>query len=114
VVGHHPLYSSGKRSKSAETLQLRKSLEPIFRQFKVDAYLCGHEHQLEYIAPEGRTHYFISGAGSEVREVKDKISESKFEASDHGFMLLSLTKQKLKMQVINWQGKILYENTITH
>lgn len=113
VVGHHPLYTSGKRSKSAETLQLRKLMAPIFKQYNVDAYLCGHEHQLEYIKPEGRTHYFISGAGSETREVKDILTESKFTAADHGFMLLSLTKQKLKMQVINWQGRILFNSSFS-
>jgi tartrate-resistant acid phosphatase type 5 len=113
VVGHHPLYTSGKRIKSGETLQFRKLTENIFKQYKVDAYLCGHEHQLEYIKPAGRTHYFISGAGSEVREVKGDLPESVFKASDHGFMLFSMTKSHFKVQVINWTGAILNEQVIT-
>jgi 3',5'-cyclic AMP phosphodiesterase CpdA len=113
VVGHHPLYTSGKRIKSGETLQFRKLTENIFKQYKVDAYLCGHEHQLEYIKPEGHTHYFISGAGSEVREVKGDLPESVFKASDHGFMLFSVTKSHFKVQVINWTGAILNEQVIT-
>jgi 3',5'-cyclic AMP phosphodiesterase CpdA len=112
VVGHHPLYSSGKRIKSAETLQFRKSMQGIFDKFKVDAYLCGHEHHLEYTKPEGKTHYFISGAGSEKRDVKGKLPETKFSASDHGFMTFSVSKSKLLFQVINWEGKILYSETL--
>lgn len=114
VVGHHPLYTSGKRIKSAETLQFRKSMKGILDQYKVDAYICGHEHQLEYIQPEGRTHYFISGSGSEARSVKGSLPESKFKASDHGFLLFSVTHKLLKVQVINWEGKILYEQTLNH
>lgn len=112
VVGHHPLYTSGKRIKSPETLEFRKRFEPLLQKYKVNAYICGHEHQLEYLKPEGLTHHFISGAGSEAREVNGELSESKFKASDHGFMLFSVTDQSLLMQVINWQGSILFRHNI--
>lgn len=112
VVGHHPLYTSGKRIKSPETFQFRKTMEPVLKQYGVDAYICGHEHQLEYIKPEGCTHHFISGAGSEARDVKGHLPESKFKASDHGFMLFSVAPTKLKFQVINWEGKILYQQDL--
>lgn len=114
VVGHHPMYTSGKRLKSSETLQFRKSLEGIFEHYKVDAYICGHEHQLEYIKPAGRTQHFISGAGSEIRPVKGELKESQFKASDHGFLLFSLTNTYLKVFAINREGKILYEQSIPH
>lgn len=112
VVGHHPLYTSGKRIKSPETLELRKRLEPVFKKYNVNAYFCGHEHQLEYIKPEGKTHHFISGAGSEAREVKGEQSGSKFRAIAHGFMLFSVTGKEMKMQTINHEGSILYQETI--
>jgi len=112
VIGHHPMYTSGKRIKSAETLQFRGTMEPILNQFNVDAYICGHEHQLEYIKPVGRTHHFISGAGSETREVKGTLEESIFKVSDHGFMLFSVTEHKIKIQIINWEGKILYTKSL--
>ncbi len=113
VVGHHPLYTSGKRVKSSETFQFRKLMENTFKKYKVDAYICGHEHQLEYIKPTGCTHYFISGAGSEAREVKGELAESKFKASDHGFMLFSVTGDKMKVNTINWEGKIINEQLLT-
>jgi len=112
VIGHHPLYTSGKRIKSPETLQFRESMKGIFDKYNVDAYICGHEHQLEYIKPEGKTHYFISGSGSEVREVKGQLPESRFKASDHGFTGFSVTKKKVNVFMINWEGKIIYNQLL--
>jgi tartrate-resistant acid phosphatase type 5 len=114
VIGHHPLYTSGKRIKSPETLQFRNRMKALFETYKVDAYICGHEHQLEYIKPEGRTHHFISGAGSEARDVKGSLPESVFKASDHGFMSFSITAKRIKVAIINWEGKILYEQMVYH
>jgi hypothetical protein len=35
-------------------------------RYGVQAYLCGHEHNLQYLHVEGeRTHYFVSGGGSQ-------------------------------------------------
>lgn len=112
VVGHHTMYTSGKRIKSSETFQLRKTLEPIFKKYQVDAYLCGHEHHLEYLKPENAPHYFISGAGSESREVNGSLPESKFKISDHGFMYFSVARKKFLVQVINWEGKVLFKQEI--
>ena len=114
VIGHHPLYTSGKRINSIETLQFRKRMNSLFEKYKVDAYICGHEHQLEYIKPDGCTHHFISGAGSEARDVKGNLAESKFKIADHGFISFSITNEMMKAYFINWEGKILSEQTIEH
>lgn len=113
VVGHHPLFTSGKRIRSPETIQLRKRMKSIFDTYKVDAYICGHEHQQEYLT-EGSTQYFISGSASEVRPVDDEYPGSKFRASDHAFEVFSVSLNQIQMQVINWEGKILYKDTINH
>lgn len=113
VIGHHPLYSSGKRIKSPETFQMRKTLENILSKYKVDAYLCGHEHHLEYLKPANApTHHFISGAGSEKRDMKGAIPESKFRAADHGFMVFSVTNNQFRVVSINAEGKILDDRVI--
>ena len=44
---------------------MRSLFKPIFDRYHVNAYICGHEHSLQHIKPEGFTNYFISGAGSE-------------------------------------------------
>jgi tartrate-resistant acid phosphatase type 5 len=49
----------------------------IFEKYKVDAYFCGHEHQLE-VDQEKSFHFyqFISGAGSESTAVTNSPTRS--------------------------------------
>lgn len=110
VIGHHPLYTTGVRRD--KMLDVRKVFLPIFEKHKVNAYLAGHEHDLQHQKPEGFTHYFVSGAGSEIRPVTKDEQQTKFAISDHGFMSMQLHKDQLNVQVINFEGKQLYQTTI--
>ncbi|HEY4786944.1 MAG TPA: tartrate-resistant acid phosphatase type 5 family protein, partial [Bacteroidales bacterium] len=103
VVAHQPLYTGGGRMNSHETLELRGSFKPILDKYHVDVYLSGHEHNLQHIVPPGGTQYFISGGGSEKTPVQ-LLPESRFAASEYGFMLFSLKKDQLMVQVIDYQG----------
>jgi tartrate-resistant acid phosphatase type 5 len=111
VVGHHPMYSGGGRKEGYDTKAIRGSLKPLFDKYEVDAYLAGHEHNLQYII-QGQTHHFISGAASEKTSVT-MLPESKFAASDYGFMVFSVTDQKMLMQVINDRGEVLFKSEVT-
>jgi hypothetical protein len=111
VIGHHPLYTTGVRRN--KMLDVRKVFLPIFEKHKVNAYLAGHEHDLQHQKPEGFTHYFVSGAGSEIRPVTQDAKQTKFAISDHGFMSMQLQKDHLNVQVINFEGKQLYKTTIS-
>lgn len=78
VVGHRPLYCSSvtvSRRCTEEAPQYREWLEGLLHRYKVDAYICGHNHQYErsypvynmtvsstsYVKPEG-TVYIVNGA----------------------------------------------------
>jgi hypothetical protein len=111
VIGHHPLYTTGVRRD--KMLDVRKAFLPIFEKHKVNTYLAGHEHDLQHQKPEGFTHYFVSGAGSEIRPVTKDEQQTKFAISDHGFMSMQLHKDQLNVQVINFEGKQLYQTTIS-
>ncbi|MGI8952444.1 MAG: metallophosphoesterase [Chitinophagaceae bacterium] len=110
MVGHHPLYSAGMRKGKLQ--DFINSFQNIFEKYKVDAYFCGHEHQLEYDEPNG-LHFkqFISGAGSEARPVTS-APYTKFTAQDYGFLTVSLTEKELLFQFIDFDGKILYTNKL--
>lgn len=60
VYGHHPIYSNGLHGNSSVLIRL---LLPILKRYRVDAYLAGHDHDLQALAPEGGVHFFVSGAG---------------------------------------------------
>lgn len=110
VVGHHPLYTGGKRVD--EPNYTRSHLEKIFVKHNVDVYFAGHEHDLQYIKPEGATHYFVSGSGSEVRPT-GKLPISKFAESIQGFMAVSVLKKQMSVQVVDYLGNLIYKITIT-
>ena len=105
VVGHHPCYTSGKRVDNVP--HVRHHLEPLFKKHAVDAYFCGHEHDLQHQKPDGVTHYFVSGAGSKVRET-GSIDITLFSKSISGFMAASLNSDTLKIQAVDHFGNILY------
>jgi hypothetical protein len=112
VIGHHPYYTVGPRINNYDTLTMRKALTKVFEDYKVDVYLSGHEHSLQHLKPEGFTHQFISGAGSELTAVTTGIPYSRFQASEHGFMYFSVDASRLNVKAINVEGKVLYETEL--
>lgn len=112
VVGHHPYYTVGPRIKNYDTLTIRKVMAGVFEKHQVDVYLSGHDHSLQHLKPEGYTHQFISGAGSELTPVTTGVPYSRFEASEHGFMTFALAANRLNVKAINYSGKVLYETEL--
>lgn len=106
VVGHHPLYSSGKRYGLTEGL--RNLLEPIFEQNGVQAYIAGHEHDLQHNQIDGsKLDHFVSGGGSEARYVKQR-EFTRFAEATPGFLSFSINNEALKATAINYKGEVRY------
>lgn len=112
VVGHHPYYTVGPRIKNYDTLAVRKILSSTLERHKVDIYLSGHDHSLQHLKPEGFTHQFISGAGSELTPVQSGVSYSRFEAEKHGFMYFSINKNRIRAKAVDESGEVLYETEL--
>ena len=112
IVGHHPYYTVGPRIKNYDTLTVRKKLASVFEAHKVDIYLSGHDHSLQHLKPDGYTHQFISGAGSELTDVTAGVPYSRFQASDHGFLYFAINNQKINVKAVNASGKILYQTEL--
>lgn len=116
VVGHHPLYSGGKRKESEDTKLFEKKFADLFDQHQVDAYICGHEHDLQIIKPQGRfTTQFLSGAASEVRASGNREGTI-FAAAEPGFMAFSIVDGKMLVQTVraNETGaKVLHKYELT-
>lgn len=112
VIGHHPMYSGGKRKDNNDTKDIEKLFAPIFEEYKVDAYLCGHEHDLQIIKPKEKyTTQFLSGAGCEVRPTGD-TEGTLFAVSEPGFMIISLTSKLLLTQLVNAEGKVIFKHEL--
>jgi tartrate-resistant acid phosphatase type 5 len=107
VVGHHPMYTGGSRTENHDTRSIRQSLQPLFEKYKVDAYLTGHEHSLQHMVATDNVHHFISGAASEITPAR-MLPISKFAKSQYGFMLFSVYPKSARVQIIDYEGNLLY------
>jgi len=109
VVGHNPVYSEGRyKNEMAQTI-----LPELFEKYKVIAYICGHEHHLQYIKKnEMETHYFISGGGSYLR-LKEKMKGiPTWYAKELGFLMCQIKNEKdeknNKCEFFNLEQKVLH------
>jgi hypothetical protein len=105
VVGHHPIYTSGRYSSGARAL--RAALEPVLIDGDADVVLAGHEHFYERVVPQRGILYFISGAAGSLR--RGDIRRSPLTArgfdSDCSFMLMEVSGDDLFFQTISRTGE---------
>lgn len=107
VVGHHPVYSSNP--KHGDTKELHGTLKPRLESNQVQAYFCGHDHDLQHQKPKGSyVDYFLSGAGSEVRPTAS-YEHTLFAESIPGFAIVSIKGDTMTVYYIDPKGKIVYQ-----
>jgi len=112
VVGHHPMFTgSDIRREGYDTKRIRGSLNQLFEDNKIDAFLAGHDHSLQHILSNGGVHHFISGSASEATQVGE-LNNTKFAASAYGFLLFSLTSKEMVVHAISHTGEILYRTSV--
>lgn len=110
VVGHHPVYSSSQ--KHGNTQELIEWLAPRMEKAGVQAYFCGHDHDLQHNKPAGTSvDYFLSGAGSEVRQNSEKADYTKFVQATPGFAMVVIYGQTFNMYFIDKNMKVVYAYT---
>ena len=112
VFGHHPVYTGGGRMTAPETMEKKKLFHPIFEKYHVDAYICGHDHNLQYIKPPGFTHYLVSGAGSELSSTVVHPEGGVFAKAENGFMNITVSSKQMHVSMVNYKGENIYSVTI--
>lgn len=108
VVGHHPMYAETKKD-IAEQKDIQRRLLPIFKKHgNVAMYICGHIHNFQHIRkPSDSTDYIVNTAGSLARKVKE-TDGTQFCSPSTGFSVISATKQKLQLHMIDKEGKEIH------
>lgn len=96
IVGHHPLWTFGEHTHERND-ELRVDLTEIMIRFDVESYLCGHDHNLQYVTSNG-LHEFVSGGGAWFYDWDWYLgartmdtAELKFGTSANGFLVVSGT-----------------------
>ncbi|MEZ6024153.1 MAG: metallophosphoesterase [Hyphomonadaceae bacterium] len=109
AVGHHPILSSGSHGGS-ETLY--DHVRPLLERYGVRAYFNGHDHNLEYLS-DGGVSYICSGAGSEAREVRAPLEQTRFAyGRGPGFVSCRLNSETLVVRFHDATGAVLYRTEI--
>ena len=109
AAGHHPVYAAGE--KHGDTPEMIAQVLPLFKKYNVQAYFCGHEHNLEHLKTENMD-FFVSGGGSEGKGAATNAMSLYSEASC-GFLTVSLTSKELKADFTDSTGRVVNTSTVT-
>jgi len=71
VLGHYPVYSVGG---NGPTPLIVEYLLPVLEKYNVDAYINGHEHNMEHVSTNG-IEFFTSGAGHKTSHKQDHADD---------------------------------------
>lgn len=122
MCGHYPVWGVGS---NGPTPNLVTYLNPLLQKYQVDAYISGHEHNMQhFIVDSYNVNYYISGAGHESAHHEDHIDDvppnslkffwptQKSIADTTGaFMTAKITSTTMTVQYIDDQGDVLYTTT---
>jgi acid phosphatase len=107
VFGHHPVFSYGDHG---NTPAMITHVRPLLEKHNVDAYVCGHDHDRQLIAPVNGVHYIISGTGAKSRNTAYG-NHTIFAATNLGFAWFRLSAKEFHVQFIDGSGQIEYAHT---
>ena len=100
VFGHHAVFSGGQHGRSP---RMANWLQQRLEDYGVQAYVCGHDHDLQHIVAGHRKapHYILTGAGSLCdRPVIDVPGTYYQKEKRPGFTIFQLFDDELQVQFI--------------
>jgi len=109
ALGHHTLYSGGEHGDDPHLAAL---LEPLFVAYRVDAYICGHDHHQEMLKPVRGVSYIVSGAGGKHRDVTWRDGTI-YAGTNLGFTWYCVSRTDLLVEFFTRTGKLDFAYTIS-
>lgn len=108
VWGHHQIYSSGHYGVNQAFIQ---KLVPLFKQYKVQFYINGHDHHYERSRHLDGTTYLICGGGAGLRPA-GRSEFTAYSASRLSFAACELYRDRAIIRGIGTDGTIFDEGII--
>jgi tartrate-resistant acid phosphatase type 5 len=109
VYGHHPIYSDGNYEDRPDLIA---SLLPILAN-RADAYICGHDHNLQALQPQRGVRFYIAGGGGAGLYEVTTSPRSLFVSRTNGFAVLEADSNRLVVKLVDGTGKVVYQEPIT-
>jgi hypothetical protein len=107
VYGHHHIYSATR----GDNKPMIERLLPILKG-RADVYLCGHDHNLQHVRPEGGVHFFVSGGGGAGTYATKEYERTIFRKDTYGFGVVEVDQTQLKVSFVDLKGEQVYEYAI--
>ncbi|KAG8441388.1 hypothetical protein GDO86_006938 [Hymenochirus boettgeri] len=118
VAGHYPIWSVAEHG---PTHCLLNSVEPLLKKYKATAYLCGHEHNMQYLQDNEGIGYLLSGAGNFMENShahEDEVPRGylRFFQGDPdtmgSFAYVQISPREMNITYIQSDGKCLFQTTL--
>ena len=111
AVAHHPVVSNGQHG---DEKNVAESWGKLFQKYKLDFYLCGHDHDLQHLQVAERSTTFVlaGGGGAKVRPMK-RDDRGPFSRTLNGFLHLQLTPELATGKLVSVSGEVVHEFTRT-
>lgn len=115
VFGHYPIISNGLYANDLDPLY--DTLMPLFSKYKVDVYISGHEHNIQYIEKKVMDYNFkqvIIGSSSEYRSNEYRIvtKDDMYDNEDNYYLQLYKRNNRICLDFKNKNGIIKYSYEI--
>jgi hypothetical protein len=103
---HHPLFSNGDHGDNGV---LQNTWGPLFRKYKVDLYICGHDHDVQHLeVPNTLTSFIlVGGGGQSIRPMRVDV-RGPFSKSTYGFAALNFTPNAMTVRLVSKDGDVLH------
>ncbi len=105
ILLHQPLFTSQKNHKPKKSL--KKSLVPLFEQYKVDVVFSGHSHYYERFLHNGIYYIISGGGGAPLYHFSNPDPESEFFAKKYHFCLLKPEENRLTIEAIDTDMNVI-------
>ena len=114
-------FSAGNYGPISGTLDTH--LRPLLEKYNADLYICGHDHNLQYIEsyPESEVDYIISGAGGALLYTKNQENFDtlvEWGLKPHfflnwGFVSMTIAADSLYFEFVTGSDEVVYTHTKT-
>ncbi len=124
AYGHHPYLSNGQHGNAGEyegyewlPIANGATVEAFMEDGvcgAIDVYLCGHDHNRQWLEPECGTEFIVSGAAAKTTDLEGRGTPTLFEDdSVEGFVWIELADDQLTGEFWTRDGDLEFTRTLT-